>query len=302
MVPRACSVLLFIHFNTAPRRNRVIKYVQTTNSSSLYCTMYRYIERRNKPRTVPMQVLALGFSRTGTLSMCIALEKLGYNETNHGLTVSTSPLEMEMWVEAINAKFFMKGKPYGRAEWDQLLGHCVAVTDMPHILFAKELISAYPEAKVVLTTRDVDSWWRSFKDTIGGVLAMPVGELTARLVADTAGRDHQFWLLAFNAMFGTTNITEEIAKRRYIEYYDEVRSLVPKERLLEYRVGEGWESLCRFLKKDVPAEPFPKVNDTQSFQDNIKQRVNAVLRRAAVKFVVPAVLVCTCLTGYFIMV
>jgi len=260
--------------------------------------MYRYIERRNKPRTVLMQVLTLGFSRTGTSSMRIALEKLGYNETNHGFTVSTSPLEMEMWTEAINAKFFGKGKPYGRAEWDQLLGHCMAVTDMPHLLFAKELISAYPEAKVVLTAREVDSWWKSFKDTIGGVLASPVGDLTVRLVANTAGRDREFWRLAFNAMFGTNDVTEEIAKKRYIEYYDEVRSLVPKERLLEYRVGEGWESLCRFLGKDVPAEPFPKVNDTQAFQDQIKKRVDAVLRRVAAKFVMPAALVCACFVVY----
>ncbi|KAF7352156.1 putative nad dependent epimerase dehydratase [Mycena venus] len=232
--------------------------------------MYHYIERRNKPRTVPMQVLVLGFSRTGTSSTRIALEKLGYNETNHGFTVATRPLEMEMWTEAINAKFFGKGKPYGRAEWDQLLGHCMAVTDMPHLLFAEELIAAYPEAKVVLTTRDVDRWWKSFKDTVGVVLASPEGEFSALL--ESSG-DREFWFLAFNAMFGTDNVTEEVAKKRYIEYYEEVRSLVPKERLLEYRVGEGWETLCTFLEKDVPAEPFPNVNDTQAFLELLKQRM-----------------------------
>ncbi|KAF7352155.1 hypothetical protein MVEN_01178700 [Mycena venus] len=233
--------------------------------------MYRYIERRNKPRTVPMQVLVLGFPRTGTSSMRIALEKLGYNETNHGFTVSESPLEMEMWTEAINAKFFGKGKPYGRAEWDQLLGHCMAVTDMPHLLFAEELIAAYPEAKVVLTTRNVDRWWKSYKDTIGGALASPVGDIPARFEANTVDMVREFTRLAYNAMFGTDNVTEEVAKKRYIEYYDEVQSLVPKERLLEYRVGEGWESLCRFLEKNVPVEPFPHVNDTQAFQDLIKK-------------------------------
>ncbi|KAF7352154.1 hypothetical protein MVEN_01178600 [Mycena venus] len=211
--------------------------------------MYRYIERRNKPRTVPMQVLVLGFPPTR-----IALEKLGYNETNHGST------------------FFGKGKPYGRAEWDQLLGHCMAVTDMPHVLFAEELIAAYPDAKVMLTTRDADRWWKSFQDTIGGMLAIPLGDLPAHLEA-TAGRDREFWGLAYNALFGTNNVTEEMAKKRYIEYYDEVRSLVPKEQLLEYRVGEGWESLCRFLEKDVPAEPFPNVNDTQAFQDHMKKLI-----------------------------
>jgi hypothetical protein len=74
-------------------------------------------------------------------------------------------------------------------------------------------------------------------------------------------------------MFRTKHVTEEIAKARYIEYYEEVWRLVPKEQLLEYRVGEGWESLCEFLDKGIPAEPFPKVNDTQAFHTHMQQRV-----------------------------
>jgi hypothetical protein len=33
-----------------------------------------------------------------------------------------------------------------------------AVCDWPACAFAKELIEAYPNAKVILSTRDVDSW------------------------------------------------------------------------------------------------------------------------------------------------
>ena len=39
-----------------------------------------------------------------------------------------------------------------------------------------------------------------------------------------------------------------------------IRGLVPKERLLEWSVDEGWEPLCKFLGKPVPNEPFPRVN------------------------------------------
>ena len=31
-----------------------------------------------------------------------------------------------------------------------------------------ELIEAYPEAKVILLTRDIDSWYESYMDTVGG--------------------------------------------------------------------------------------------------------------------------------------
>jgi hypothetical protein len=35
-----------------------------------------------------------------------------------------------------------------------------AVTDMPAAYFAEELIAAYPDAKVILTVRNVDDWHR----------------------------------------------------------------------------------------------------------------------------------------------
>ncbi|KAJ7852730.1 hypothetical protein B0H13DRAFT_1505302, partial [Mycena leptocephala] len=78
-----------------------------------------------------------------------ALEMLRYNVTNHGFRVGLNPTHRTMWTEAINAKFYGKGNPYGRVEWDQLLGHYMAVTDVPRILFAEDLIAAYPEAKVI---------------------------------------------------------------------------------------------------------------------------------------------------------
>lgn len=39
-----------------------------------------------------------------------------------------------------------------------------------------------------------------------------------------------------------------------------IRGLVPKDRLLEWSVEDGWEPLCEFLGKTVPDEPFPHVN------------------------------------------
>lgn len=68
-----------------------------------------------------------------------------------------NPPDCLMWQDAFAAKYDGEGT-FGREQWDQLLGHCQAVCDWPAVAFAKELIEAYPEAKVILTTRDVDSW------------------------------------------------------------------------------------------------------------------------------------------------
>lgn len=56
--------------------------------------------------------------------MRIALKQLGYNDTYHMMSVMENPMDGEMWIEAYEAKYFGKGKPYGREEWDQLLGNC----------------------------------------------------------------------------------------------------------------------------------------------------------------------------------
>lgn len=46
----------------------------------------------------------------------------------------------------------------------------------------------------------------------------------------------------------------------YRRHYDDVRRAVPKENLLEYTLGSGWEPLCKFLGKEVPDVPFPHRN------------------------------------------
>lgn len=60
-------------------------------------------------------------------------------------------------------------------------------------------------------------------------------------------------------------------KAVYREHYASVRALVPKERLLEYEVKEGWAPLCEFLGQDVPGVPFPTGNEGQVTQKLIKQ-------------------------------
>jgi hypothetical protein len=68
-----------------------------------------------------------------------------------------NPPDCLMWQDAFAAKYDGIGT-FGREQWDQLLGHCQAICDWPAVAFAKELIEAYPDAKVILNTRDIDSW------------------------------------------------------------------------------------------------------------------------------------------------
>lgn len=53
-------------------------------------------------------------------------------------------------------------------DFDELLGHSVAVTDAAASVFAREMIEAYPEAKVILNTRDLDTWHHSATENLAG--------------------------------------------------------------------------------------------------------------------------------------
>ena len=50
-------------------------------------------------------------------------------------------------------------------------------------------------------------------------------------------------------------------RQGYLDHYAHVRSVVPKDRLLEFKSQDGWEPLCNFLGKDIPDEPYPRIND-----------------------------------------
>lgn len=103
-----------------------------------------------------------------------ALDILGYN-CYHSALLFSNIRECVMWIEAMDAKFRDQGQRYTCADWDHLLGHCSAVSAGPPVVaFAEDLIAAYPDAKVILVERDIESWYKSFN---AGVIEPMWGKL-----------------------------------------------------------------------------------------------------------------------------
>ena len=75
------------------------------------------------------------------------------------------------------------------------------------------------------------------------------------------------------------------ARPMYREHYELVRRVTPKDRLLEYQLGSGWEPLCTFLGKPIPDIPFPKSNETDMLLEKVgiilRRRLKVVLRKAS---------------------
>lgn len=246
------------------------------------------IDRRHCTRTVPLRVLCLGLSRTGTVSLRQALVQLGYKDCYHfASTLQENPRDAEMWIEALNAKFKGIGEPYEKAQWDALLGHCQAITDTPCVMFYKELLAAYPDAKVILTERDnVDQWFRSQMSTVipfsaqmlprtwfakFKALFSPVDPRLLRLM-DIVVRDTPMYAALWHDYHnGTTT-----AKRFYEDYNAEIRRLIPEEKLLVFNPKEGWAPLCKFLGEEVPDAEFPNRNSKADFLVNNGQLVEGM--------------------------
>lgn len=227
----------------------------------------RLIDSHPGTRTIPMKVLVLGLSRTGTMSIFAGLEQLGFNVYHMVKAIQSPKTNLDLWREAIDAKFYGKGKKWGREEFDKLLGNYDGVADVPCATFAEELIEAYPEAKVVLNHRDVDQWLVSVDGTAGAVFRWHGWEFLSGWDPALA---QPFWRFANSVMpatYGTLHdfSPESPARKLFHEHYERVKKFTPPERLLEYRVQQGWEPLCKFLDIPVPEGDFPRINDKKQF-------------------------------------
>ncbi|KAH8724202.1 P-loop containing nucleoside triphosphate hydrolase protein [Phaeosphaeriaceae sp. PMI808] len=203
-----------------------------------------------KPRTNEVKILVLGFSRTGTFSLKTALEKLGYSPYHMSVALrSRREGHLAFWEEALRAKFLGDGKPFGRVEFDKFLGRFDVLEDIPSILFADELLQAYPDAKVILTNRAVEPWLASMNATFFTKLWGPYTRIL-RIIMTHWGRG---------------NPSDRAALRQtYLDHYAHIRSVVPQSRLLEFESRQGWKPLCEFLGKETPNEEYPRSNDAAS--------------------------------------
>jgi hypothetical protein len=225
-----------------------------------------------------MRILVLGMPRTGTSSLCLALRKMGY--TPHQMRdVLSKPSELALWREAINVTLLPSGSrrknmpPYGLPEFDKLLADYDVVMDLPGCVFAKELVEAYPDAKVILTKRRYEDWEKSMGESIWCLDTWQLFTLCRKLnitqLAPLMRLIHSVFRVHSNNAYGGPK-----AKQAFEKHYDTVRSSVPSNRLLELDMDDedvGWEPLCKFLDKPVPKESFPRLNEEQAMRSGLEK-------------------------------
>lgn len=239
------------------------------------------IDRHGQQRIVPMEVLSLGICRTGTLSMKEAFRILGYPSPYHFLSILTNVLDADIWNELLR-KSIQKQK-ISQQELDQVIGHCGAVTDTPCAVLWRDLVAAYPEAMVILVEREEGAWYHSIETLLEGMLN-PIVSVLCFTDPSWFGRIFKLGPLWTQAWLGTSNLEQakKNARAVYRAHNAAVRATVPKERLLEYELGSGWEPLCKLLRKPVPNVPFPRLNESKALKAAFETAFGRAIRRSLV--------------------
>jgi hypothetical protein len=189
-----------------------------------------------------LKVIGAGLGRTATFSLKFALEHLGFGPCHHMSEVfADGRRQVPLWLDAAA----------GRPAWDAIYDGFQSTSDYPGCTYWRELASHYPDAKVVLTVRDPDSWFESVNETIfsegmqGSLKGSPAGAMMQGVIFDHFDGD----------ITDRSYMTDWFRRRN-----QEVMDAIPPERLLLFSPKEGWEPLCAFLEVPVPGGPFPRVN------------------------------------------
>jgi len=187
-----------------------------------------------------MNVIGAGLPRTGTLSLKVALEMLGLGPACHMVDLLADPDRAALWEQA-------RG---GKGKWAKIFDGYNSAVGPPACGFWEELIRAYPGAMVLLSVRDPESWGRSIGETAWGTRE---GEDADRSAGETASGARGGGSVGGTREGGSTTRLIEAMER----HNEAVRRGVPRERLLEWSVAEGWEPMCELCGIPVPDVPFP---------------------------------------------
>jgi hypothetical protein len=212
-----------------------------------------------KGERMPLRVIGAGFGRTGTLSLKLALEQLGFGPCYHMIETREHPAHDALWLALARGE---------SRDWRAILEGYQATVDWPAVTFWKTLVTANRDAKVILTVRDAGRWYESASKTIFARMK-EFAEALASSDAENIDPARRAHMRMVNAVVVDKTFGGSLARDHAIGVFnahnEEVRQTVPPAKLLVYEPGQGWEPLCDFLRVPIPESPYPQVNSTADF-------------------------------------
>lgn len=180
-------------------------------------------------RSIKHKVFGIGLNKTGTTTLGLCGEILGYRYTG---------CDRELLEDVVSRNDFSRVKEKV-SEYDFF-------EDWPWPLIYKELDQMYPGSKFVLTVRKNEEVW--------------LNSLKKHSMRTHPAR--HFRKLAYGYSFPHRHGNEHM--EFYKRHNDGVRSYFRgrEKDFIElcWEHGHGWDELCAFLGKDIPDIPFPHAN------------------------------------------
>ena len=196
-----------------------------------------------------LKAISAGYGRTGTMSLKLALEQLGFGPCHHMIEViENGEKQVPLWNDAL------AGKP----DFDAIYKGYSSAVDWPSAAFWKELADAYPDAKVILSSRSPESWYSSISETILASVWAPENWPPQAVPWFTMVSK------VLERSFGGAKTKDELIAN-FLAHEAEVKAAIPADRLLVHSAKDGWEPLCAFLGVPVPEGDYPRTNSKEEF-------------------------------------
>ncbi|MZR64160.1 sulfotransferase family protein [Alcanivorax sp. DP30] len=171
------------------------------------------------------KVFGIGFHKTGTTSLALALQMLGYRVTGpNGVKdpfIADNALAMAM----------------------ALVEQYDAFQDNPWPMLYREVDERCPGAKFILTYRNEESWINSLVNHF-----------------DKNDTPMRKWIYGPGSPVGNENVYLERYKRHNQEVREYFKGRASDFIEVDIMSGDGWPELCGFLGCSVPDENFPHAN------------------------------------------
>lgn len=193
---------------------------------------------------LPTRIFGIGMHKTATTSLHKAMKLLG---------IDSAHWKTAHWAKAIWEEMLTAGR-------SNTLERNYALSDLPIPLLYKELDSAYPGSKFILTVRSETAWIESVQKHWSHQ------HNQFRGAWDTDPFTHRVHKL----LYGQRNFDAELFLTRYrqhnrevVEYFRERQSDLL---IMDMDAGAGWQELCGFLGRPLPRGPYPRAYATESGQ------------------------------------
>lgn len=172
-----------------------------------------------------MKIICAGFHKTGTTSLHVDLEHLGYNVMGARIDLANDLIKNNL-IPAL-----------------EIVDRHDAFLDNPWPLLYKEIDQRYPESKFILTLRDEDKWIKSVVNHFG-----------------TDNTSMRKWIYGVGHPKGAENVYLDRFRKHNQEVLDYFKNRKKDLLIVSWENGAGWLELCNFLKKPIPNIPFPHSN------------------------------------------